>query len=90
MVMVKMFGNMNVGYKLEIVNGKESSHFYKFTDSQYRRIEKMIYTIVLFSDDGAVDETIVFDSVSGFDETYLSSIPQAPVESASFSLLIVL
>lgn len=45
----------------------------------------MIYTIVLFNDEGAVDETIVFDSVSGFDETYSSSIPQAPVENG-FSL----
>ena len=45
----------------------------------------MIYTIVLFNDEGAVDETIVFDSVSGFADTYSSSIPQAPVENG-FSL----
>lgn len=45
----------------------------------------MIYTIVLYDANGQLDETISFDSVTGFDESYSSTIPQAPVESG-FSL----
>lgn len=41
----------------------------------------MIYTIVLFNDEGQVQETIAFDAVTGFDEGYSSTIPQSPVEA---------
>lgn len=41
----------------------------------------MIYTIVLFDEQGQVDETIAFDAVTGFDESYTSTIPQSAVES---------
>lgn len=41
----------------------------------------MIYTIALFSEDGKVEETITFDSVMGFDESYPSTLTQHAVES---------
>lgn len=40
----------------------------------------MIYTIVIFNDDGQIEDTIAFDSVSSFDEGYRSSVPQSAVE----------
>lgn len=43
----------------------------------------MIYTIALLNEGGTVEETIEFDSVSSFSESYSSTIPQAPVESGT-------